>query len=94
MLSMLIAVAVALAPEKPLGPGDDWNEVIAANEAQLHCEAVRLYRSEPDSMRVVVFRCQAGETLVPFVYRGEQGWFPIDRVWTWAPEKKTDGSEI
>ena len=75
---MLLAVMLALAPEPSLGPGDDFNEVVALNEKQLHCEAVKLYRStDQDTMRLVVFSCGHGELIVPFIYQGKEGWFPI-----------------
>jgi hypothetical protein len=94
MLSLALSLMLSsLAPEPPVGPGDDFNDVVAGLEKQSHCDASRLYRTDPDSMRMVVFSCQDGEVLVPLAYVGKDGWVPIERIWIWTPPKM-DGSAI
>lgn len=77
----LLALLLALAPQPPLGEGDDFNEVVKLNEQVTHCEAVALYRTEPDNLRLVVFRCGDGDKILPFMFKGAEGWFPIPRAW-------------
>ncbi len=89
-----LAALLALAPEPPLSDTDDWNSVVALNERVTHCDAVELFRTEPDTVCIVLFRCAEGQDeLLVFALKGEDGWYPIQREWR-AAKSRTKGEGI
>ncbi len=94
MTPILIAVLLALAPEPKLSATDDFNEVVALNEGIMHCEAVEMFRTEPDEIRLVRFDCARGSILIPFLLKGEEGWFHAQRQWQAVPKRAATGKEI
>lgn len=78
MLSLLIAVAVALAPEPKLSEADDFNEVIAGTEeVNPGCRAASFTRHEKDTMRRVLLRCSTGDFVITLALDAVTGWWPL-----------------
>lgn len=76
-MGALLAVLLALAPQPKVSATDDFNDVVKAAEAANRCDAVKVYKADDDEVRLVLFRCAQGDVLVPFMLRGEDGWYPM-----------------
>lgn len=91
-MMLLLAVLLALAPEPSLGPGDDFNEVVAKMETANDCKAVSIVRKENDALREVLFRCEEADFRAVLIYAGDLGWFPMGGEW--VKREKPKGSDI
>lgn len=78
-MTALLALLLALAPQPKTDTNDDFNEVVRMNEIG-GCEAIRLFRTTDDQVRVVIYRCPKEDRLIPFIRRGDEGWFGMG-VW-------------
>ena len=67
------------------GDSDDFPEVVGLVEEALSCGASEVFLTPSDDVRLVRFTCRRGDILVPFAWRGEFGWFFVQREWIAVP---------